>query len=92
MNEENPVDLSVELPPGADPDATGVRQHLEDELRTRGEVTGAAAGHVQVRAYQREEVEAIADELVDKLVDLGMAGVRVRWTDDEGRGRVRPPA
>ncbi len=90
MRDENPVDLTVQLPTGSEPDASHVQQHLEDELRTRGEVLGADGREVRVRAYQREEVEAVADELVAKLNDLGMEGTTVRWTDDEGQTCVRP--
>ena len=90
MRHENPVELTVDLPPGTNPEAEDLQQHLEDELRTRGEVLGAGDQHVLVRAYQREEVEAVAGELVAKLNDLGMVGTSVRWIDDEGHECVRP--
>lgn len=91
MEHEDPVDLTVTLPPDGPLDGAAVRRYLEDELRTRAEVTTADGGFVTVRAYQREEVESIADELVLKLSKLARAdGCAVRWVADDGAEVVRP--
>ena len=91
MRDEDPVDLTVTLPPESPLDGAAVRRYLEDELRTRAEVTAADGDSVTVRAYKREEVESVADELVMKLSKLEKSdGCAVRWTSDDGAEVVRP--
>jgi hypothetical protein len=92
VEREDPVDLIVTLPPGSRLDGPALRGHLEDELRTRAEVVSAEGETVTVRAYRREEVEAVADELVAKLSKIAKVkdGTTVRWLDDSGAETVRP--
>ena len=91
MRNEHPIDLTVSLPSGSSPDGVGLRGYLEDDLRTRGEVASADDCTLVIRAYRREEVESIGDELVGKLTDLGLPdGVTVSWTGEDGDQVVRP--
>jgi hypothetical protein len=92
VEHEDPVDLTVTLPPGGALDGPALRGHLEDELRTRAEVISAEGLSVVVRAYRREEAEAVADELVVKLSKIQKVreGTTVRWLDDSGAETVRP--
>jgi hypothetical protein len=92
VEHEDPVDLTVTLPPGSPLDGPALRGHLEDELRTRAEVVSAEGDSVTVRAYRREEVEAVADELIAKLSKIARVkdGTIVRWLDDSGAESVRP--
>jgi hypothetical protein len=92
VEHEDPIDLTVTLPPGSPLDGPAVRGHLEDELRTRAEVVAAEGHSVTVRAYRREEVEAVADELIAKLskIERVKDGTSVRWVDDSGSETVRP--
>lgn len=92
MEHEDPIDLTVTLPPGSALDGPALRGHLEDELRTRAEVVAAEGHSVTVRAYRREEVEAVADELIAKLskIERVKDGTSVRWVDDSGSETVRP--
>jgi hypothetical protein len=92
VEHEDPIDLTVTLPPGSPLDGPALRGHLEDELRTRAEVVAAEGHSVTVRAYRREEVEAVADELIAKLskIERVKDGTSVRWVDDSGSETVRP--
>jgi hypothetical protein len=91
VEHEDPVELTITLPSGSSLDGPALRGHLEDELRTRAEVISAEGSSVTVRAYRREEVESVADELVAKLSAVGLAdGSAVRWVDDDGADVVRP--
>jgi hypothetical protein len=91
VEHEDPVDLTITLPPGGSLDAGELRGHLEDELRLRAEVTAADGTSVTIHAYKRDEVEAVADELVAKLARIGVAeGATVSWVDDNGADVVRP--
>ncbi len=91
MEHEDPVDLTITLSPGGGLDGPQLRGHLEDELRTRAEVTAAEGSSVTIHAYRREEVESVADELVAKLAAIGVPdGSAVRWVDDNGAVVVRP--
>ncbi len=91
MRNEHPIDLTVSLPSGSSPTGQDLRGYLEDDLRTRAEVASADESSLVVHAYRREEVEAIGDELVRKLSDIGMPdGVHVRWTGDDGEPVIRP--
>jgi hypothetical protein len=91
VEHEDPVNLTITLPPGGALDAAQLRGHLEDELRTRAEIVSADGTSVTVKAYKRDEVEAVADELVAKLAAIGVAdGASVCWVDDDGADVVRP--
>ncbi len=91
MEREHPVDLTITLPPNGKLDGAALRGHLEDELRTRAEVIAAEGTSVTIRAYRREEVESVADELIAKLAAIGVAdGSAVCWVDDNGTDVVRP--
>jgi hypothetical protein len=91
VEHEDPVDLTITLPPGGTLDAAQLRGHLEDELRTRAVVVSADGTGVTIRAYKRDEVEAVADELIAKLSAIGVAeGSSVCWVDDNGADIVRP--
>jgi hypothetical protein len=92
VEHEDPVELTVTLASGSPLDGPALRGHLEDELRTRAEVIAAEGDSVTVRAYRREEVEAVADELVAKLSKIARVkeGTTVRWLDDTGVETVRP--
>lgn len=91
MEHEDPVGLKILLPPGASLDGPALRGHLEDELRTRAEVIAAEGNSVTIKAYRREEVESLADELVAKLLAVGVPeGSAVSWVDDTGLDVVRP--
>jgi hypothetical protein len=91
VEHENPVNLTITLPPGGTLDAGQLRGYLEGELRTRAEILEADGTSVTVKAYKRDEVEAVADELVIKLSKIGVAeGATVSWVDDDGADVVRP--
>jgi hypothetical protein len=92
VEHEDPIDLTITLPAGSPLDGPALRGHLEDELRTRAEVVSAEGLDVTVRAYRREEVEAVANELVAKLskIERVQEGTTVRWLDDSGAETVRP--
>jgi hypothetical protein len=91
VRHEDPIELTIALPAGCPMDGPAIRGYLEDELRTRAEVTGADGASVTVKAYRRDEVESVADELVAKLSKLeGVDGSAVRWTDDSGSDVIRP--
>ncbi len=91
MEHEDPVNLTIALQPGGTLDAGELRGHLEDELRLRAEVLVAEGTSVTIRAYKRDEVEAVADELVAKLARIGVGeGAEVSWVDDNGATVVRP--
>ncbi len=91
MENEDPVELKITLPAGGSLDGPALRGHLEDELRTRAEITAAEGSSVTVLAYRRDEVEAVADELIAKLSAIGVPdGSAVCWVDDNGGDVVRP--
>jgi hypothetical protein len=91
VQHEDPVDLTVTLPANSTFDGPALRGYLEGELRTRAEVTSAEGTCVTVRAYRREEVESVADELIAKLSAIGVPdGSAVRWVDDSNADVVRP--
>jgi hypothetical protein len=91
VEREDPVELRITLPSAGVLDGPALRGHLEDELRTRAEVTAAEGCSVTVRAYRREEVESVADELIAKLSAIGVEdGSAVRWSDENGAEIVRP--
>jgi len=91
VRDEHPIDLTVTLPSGSGTTGQDLRGYLEDDLRTRAEVASADDSSLVVHAYRREEVEAIGDELVRKLTDIGMPdGVNVTWIGDDGEQVVRP--
>jgi hypothetical protein len=91
VEHEDPVNLTITLPPNGTLDAAQLRGHLEDELRTRAEIVSADGTSVTVKAYKRDEVEAVADELIAKLSAIGVAeGSSVCWVDDNGADVVRP--
>lgn len=91
MEHEDPVELVITLPQNGALDGPALRGHLEDELRTRAEVIAAEGSSVTIRAYRREEVESVADELIAKLSAIGVAdGSAIRWSDDNGADVVRP--
>jgi hypothetical protein len=91
VEREDPVDLTITLPPGGNLDGPALRGHLEDELRTRAEVVAADGSGVTIRAYRREEVESVADELIAKLSAIGVQdGFAVHWSDENGADVVRP--
>jgi hypothetical protein len=91
VRDEHPIDLTVNLPAGSSPDGVGLSGYLEDDLRTRGEVASADDRSLVIRAYRREEVESIGDELVGKLTDIGVPeGVTVSWTASDGEKVIRP--
>jgi len=73
VEHEDPVELTITLPAGGALDGPALRGHLEDELRTRAEVVSAEGSSVIIKAYRREEVESVADELVAKLSAVGVA-------------------
>lgn len=90
MENEDPVELTITLPVGSILDGDALRGHLEDELRTRAEVTAAEATSVTILAYRREEVDSVANELIATLLAVGVAdGSTVRWVDDTGAAVVR---
>jgi hypothetical protein len=91
VQNEDPVDLTVTLPAGSRLDGAEVRGFLDGELRTRAEVTAADSATVVVRAYRREEVDSVAEELIIKLSKMERVdGCTVRWTDENGVDVVRP--
>lgn len=91
MEHEDPVEIKITLPVGGSLDGPALRGHLEDELRTRAEVTAAQGSSVTIVAYRREEVESVADELVAKLSAIGVPeGSAVSWVDDNGVAITRP--
>lgn len=91
MEHEDPINLTITLPPGSTLDAAELRGYLEGELRTRAEVLAADGTSVTIKAYKRDEVEAVADELVIKLSKIGVPeGATVSWVDDNGADVVRP--
>jgi hypothetical protein len=91
VEHEDPVELTIALPAGGTFDGPALRGYLEAELADRAEVTGADAGSVTVRAYHRQEVEAVAHELIYKLTKMQRCeGSTVRWTGDDGAEVVRP--
>lgn len=91
MEHEDPVELKITLSTGGKLNGPALRGHLEDELRTRAEITAAEGSSVTVLAYRRDEVEAVADELIAKLSAIGVPdGSAVCWVDDNGGDVVRP--
>jgi hypothetical protein len=91
VEHEDPVNLVITLAPNGSLDAAQLRGHLEDELRTRAEVLSADGSSVTIKAYKRDEVEAVADELIAKLAAIGVPeGSSVCWVDDDGSDVVRP--
>jgi hypothetical protein len=91
VEHEDPVNLVITLAPDGALDGPQLRGHLEDELRTRAEVLSADGSSVTIKAYKRDEVEAVADELIAKLSAIGVPeGSSVCWIDDNGADVVRP--
>lgn len=85
----DPLRLEISVPDGSDPSPAELRGYLEDDLRTRGEVLDTDDGCVAVLAYHRDEIESLADEMVEKLEKLGITGGSVAWTDESGQRHER---